>query len=194
MTHCLINGQRGYNRVVFSFFKNDVTKSIKIDIIVERGKTDKKVKKERKKNKMNSKIKKITALLLLLIISMTIFILPTNADEPTRSKYYSNVTTTAGIVSGVLNIHNLYIVSPSTGFTSAEIHTYVERKTLGIFWVKVDNGQPNKTWVDTSTSKNYSKSYSLTLTQTGTYRVTADYTFYGSSGSESITMQKTVTY
>lgn len=143
---------------------------------------------------MKSKTKKLTSILLLLIISMTLFVLPVNADEPIKSKYYDTITTTAGVVSGVLNIHNSYTVSSSTGFTSAEIHTYVERRVLGILWVKVDNGQPNKTWVDTSTAKVYSKNYTLTLTQTGTYRVTAEYTFYGSSGSESITMQRTVTY
>lgn len=143
---------------------------------------------------MKSKLTKITALLLLLIISLTIFILPANADEPTRSKYYNTVSTTAGVFSGVLSIQNTYTASANTGFTSATIRTYVERKTLGLFWVKVDNGQPDKTWVDTSTSRNYSNSYSLTLTQTGTYRVTAEFTFYGSSGSESLTKQKTVTY
>lgn len=143
---------------------------------------------------MKSKIKKIIALILLFCVSMSLFILPVNADEPTRSKYYNSVITTAGVVSGVLNIHNGYTILANTGFTSAKIQTYVERKTLGLFWVKVDNGQPNKTWVDTSTSKTYSKNYSLSLTQTGTYRVTAEYTFYGSSGSESITRQVTVTY
>lgn len=143
---------------------------------------------------MNSQIKKVTALILLLITITPLFILPVKASEPTRSKYYSTVSTTANVVSGVLNIHNLYTILPNTGFTSAKIQTYVERKTLGLFWVKVDNGQPNKTWVDTSTSKTYSKNYTLTLTQTGTYRVTAEYTFYGSSGSESITRQVTVTY
>ena len=143
---------------------------------------------------MKSKAKKFMSILLLLIISLTLFILPVNADEQTRSKYYDTITTSAGVVSGVLNIHNSYTVSSNTGFTSAEIHTYVERRVLGIFWFKVDNGQPDKTWVDTSTAKVYTKNYTLSLTQTGTYRVTAEYTFYGSSGSESITMQKTVTY
>lgn len=143
---------------------------------------------------MSSQIKKITALLMFLIVSMTLFILPANANEPTRSKYYSSVATTAGVVSGELNIHNTYNVSSGTGFTSAKIQTYVERRTLGLFWVKVNNGQPNNTWVDTSTSLSYGKNYSLTLTQTGTYRVTAEYTFYGSSGSETATRQVTVTY
>ena len=143
---------------------------------------------------MNSKIKKSISLFLLLIVSISLFIMPVNASEPTRSKYYNTVLTTAGVVSGVLNIHNTYTILANTGFTSAEIHTYVERRTLGLFWVKVDNGQPNKTWVDTSTSKTYSKNYTLSLPQTGTYRVTAEYTFYGSSGSESITRQVTITY
>lgn len=143
---------------------------------------------------MNFKIKRITALLLLLIVSMTLFIFPANANEPTRSKYFSSVTTTADVISGVLYIHNEYTVPLGKGFTSAEIHTYVERRTLGLFWVKVDNGQPNKTWVDTSTSLSYGKNYSLTLTQTGTYRVTAEYTFYGSNGSETTNGQATVTY
>lgn len=143
---------------------------------------------------MKTIIKKTTTLLLLLTISMSLFLLPVGAEEPTRSKYYSTVLSNAGVVSGVLNIHNEYTVSSGTGFTSAEIHTYVERRVLGIFWVKVDNGQPDKIWVDTSTSRAHVKNYTLTLTQTGTYRVTSEYTFYGSSGSESITMQKTVTY
>lgn len=143
---------------------------------------------------MNSKIKKIITLLLLLTVSMTLFILPAKADEPTRSKYYDSVMTTASVISGVLKIHNEYTVSSGTGFTSAKIQTYVERRTLGLFWVKVNNGQPNNTWVDTSTSLSYGKNYSLTLTQTGTYRVTAEYTFYGSSGSETATRQVTVTY
>ncbi len=143
---------------------------------------------------MNALTKKITALFLLLIVSMTFFVLPVNADTPTRSKYYNTVATSTSVVSGVLKIHNEYTVPSGTGFTSAEIHTYVERKTFGLFWIKVDNGQPNKTWVDTSTSLTYGKNYSLTLPQTGTYRVTAEYTFYGSSGSETVTKQATVTY
>ncbi len=140
------------------------------------------------------KKKRCLAILLLTTLIFSLFIIPVQADEPSRSKYYSTVRTSAYVDSGVLKINNYYSISSNTGFSSAEIHTYVERRTLGIFWIKVDNGQPDKTWVHTSTQQVYSKNYSLTLSQTGTYRVTAEYTFYGSSGSESITMQKTVTY
>ena len=143
---------------------------------------------------MKTTIKRMLALLLLLSIGMSLFLLPVKAEEPTRPKYYSTVLSTAGVVSGVLNIHNVYNVSSGTGFTNAEMHTYVERRVLGIFWVKVDNGQPNKTWLDASTSRVYSNVFTLTLTQTGTYRVTAEFTFYGSNGSETLTKQSTVTY
>ena len=139
-------------------------------------------------------MKRCIAILLLILLVGSLFIIPVQADEPLRSKYYSIVDTSTSVDSGVLKINNYYSISSNTGFSSAEIHTYVERRILGIFWVKVDNGQPDKTWVATSTQHVYSKNYSLSLSQTGTYRVTAEYTFYGSSGSESITLQKTVTY
>ena len=129
----------------------------------------------------------------MIVIIISAFVLPVYAEEPTRSKYYDTVATSAAVVSGVMDINNYYTATGS-GFTSSEIHTYVERRVLGIIWVKVDNGQPNKTWIDTSSSIAYSKNYSLTLPQTGTYRVTAEYTFYGSYGSESITEKQTVTY
>ena len=94
----------------------------------------------------------------------------------------------------MLTINNSYSIKNGSGFTSAKISTYVERRVLGLFWVKVDNGQPNKTWVDTSTATTYNKQYTLQLPQTGTYRVTAEFIFYGSSGSETVTKQPTATY
>ena len=108
--------------------------------------------------------------------------------------YYSDASTSAYVSSGVLYITNAYTIKPNSGFSNAEIHTYVERRVLGVIWVKVDNGQPDKTWVDTSTSTSYTKNYSLTLPQTGTYRVTAEFTFYGSYGSEPASDQATVVY
>lgn len=138
--------------------------------------------------------KRVIAIMLLFSIGFSSFVLSVHAQEPTRSKYYHTVATTAGVVSGVLEIHNSYVVSSGTGFSNAEIHTYVERRVLGVLWIKVDNGQPNKTWIHTSTNLVYGKDYSLTLSQTGTYRVTAEYTFNGSNGSESPSCQQTVTY
>lgn len=142
---------------------------------------------------MKTKVKKITALLLMFVLALSMFSSLAVAAGSAKSTYFGTVSTAAAVNSGVLDISNYYTIS-GAGFTSAEIHTYVERKTLGLFWVKVDNGQPDKTWVDTSTAKYHVNDYSLTLSQTGTYRVTAEYTFYGTSGSESITKHQTVTY
>ena len=59
--------------------------------------------------------------------------------------------------------------------TKVVITTYIEKKTLGLFWSRVENGQPNNQWVDTS--------YTFQLSSTGTYRVTVTYKVYGSGGA-----------
>ena len=144
---------------------------------------------------MTKTIKRSLALLLALITLFSVCTCLASAKETgAKSLYFSQVTTNASISSGgLLNIRNSYIIS-SSAFTSAKISTYVERKVLGLFWVKVDNGQPDKTWVAYPTATVYNQPYTLQLSQTGNYRVTAEYTFYGSNGTESITKQPTATY
>lgn len=145
------------------------------------------------------KVKKTLAVILAVLsfasIFMTIAFASAENDEGlTRSKYFQEVQSTAYVSSsGVLSITNYYTVS-GAGFTSAKIETYVEKRVMGIFWSKVNNGQPNNTWVATSTATVYMKNYTLQLNSTGTFRVTAKYTFYGSNGSETVTRQPTATY
>lgn len=145
---------------------------------------------------MKKSIKKIIAILLTLITLLSAYTCIVSADEEISmlSLYFRNVESTAAVTSsGILEITNYYSTN-SDDFTSAKISTYVERKTLGLFWVKVDNGQPNKTWVDNTKSTMYSKGYTLQLSKTGNYRVTIEYTFYGKNGSETVTRQPTATY
>ena len=113
------------------------------------------------------------ALFLSFVLFVFSFIVPVKAVGPEKSLYYNNATMVASISSGTLSITDSYRVASGKGFTGANIHTFVERKVLGIFWVKVNNGQANNTWIDTSSALLYSKTYSLVLPQTGTYRVTA---------------------
>ncbi len=146
---------------------------------------------------MKKSLQKSIAILIALITLFSTFTCIVCAQEApeTRSLYYKTATTTASISSaGLLTIKNAYSIKSGSGFTSAKISTYVERKVMGVFWVKVDNGQPNKTWVAYPTATDYSKTYTLQLMQTGNYRVTAEYIFYGSSGSETVTRQPTATY
>ena len=142
-------------------------------------------------------LKNVSVFLLILVLCFLLFSLPIQAGAsggPIKSKYYNSVASISGVSSsGYLTITNSYYVT-GAGFSSAEIHTYVERRVLGIFWSKVDNGQTDNTWIDTSSKLNFEKNHYLSLPQSGTYRVTAEFTFYGSNGSESITKQQTVTY
>ncbi len=141
-------------------------------------------------------LKKIIAIVLAVIVFASVLMIFASAEgeNNAKSKYYNVVQTVAGISSsGLLTITNYYSITGS-GFTSAKIETYVEKRILGVIWVKVNNGQTNNTWVATSTAKTYSKDYYLQLSSSGTYRVTAEYTFYGSNGSETVTRQATANY
>ena len=140
-------------------------------------------------------IKKILVVLLAVFTLISIFTCIAHAETTgVKSLYFNTVDSTASITSGgLLSITNYYTIN-SSAFTSAKISTYVERKILGLFWVKVDNGQPNKTWVANTTAKSYQKEYTLQLSQTGNYRVTVEYIFYGNNGTETVTRQPTASY
>lgn len=103
----------------------------------------------------------------------------------------SNVTISS---SGKMNITNSFSGSISV-FTKANIKTYIERKTLGLFWTRVDIGQTNNEWVDVIYDNTYSGSHSHQLEKTGTYRVTVEYVIFGSGGAaDTITREIEKTY
>ena len=144
---------------------------------------------------MKKTIKSSLALVIAIVMMFSVCICLVHAKGTgPKSLYYNTVGSTASITSGgELSVINHYTIS-SSAFTSAKISTYVERKVLGLFWVKVDNGQPNKTWVAYPTATVYNKQYTLQLSQTGNYRVTVEYIFYGSNGTETVTKQPTASY
>lgn len=103
----------------------------------------------------------------------------------------SNVTISS---SGKMNITNSFSGSASV-FSRAVITTYVERKTLGLFWTRVDIGQTDDEWVDTIYTNVYSGTHSHQLEKAGTYRVTVEYVIYGSGGAaDTITREIEKTY
>ncbi len=116
-------------------------------------------------------------------------------DDNEIVPYYNNVvtvTTTVSISSsGVITIKNSY-TGKSGSISRAVIKTYIEKKTLGLFWTRVDIGTTNDEWTFTSTNNSDKKTYTYQLSSTGTYRVTAEYTISGSGGSaDEITKQVT---
>lgn len=137
---------------------------------------------------MRGRIKKILATLLVLCLSIVPFF-SVSAAAVTQEEVmplYNNtasVTTAMNInSSGKMTISYQYSGYPSTT-TKAVITTYIEKKTLGLFWSRVDIGTTDDQWVDTINDYRYTGSRTYQLSSSGTYRVTVVYKIYGSGGS-----------
>ena len=66
---------------------------------------------------------------------------------------------------------------------------------LGLFWTRADIPPANDEWIDTTTASYFSTSHSHTLTATGRYRVTTEFTVSGTGGAtDEITVKRTIDY
>ena len=70
--------------------------------------------------------------------------------------------------------------------TGATITSYIEKRTLGIFWSRVDIGQPNNEWVDVTTDYYDAFVHEFYLEKTGTYRATVVYEIRGTGGATDV--------
>ena len=131
---------------------------------------------------MNRKIIKLVSYVFVCLLILNLCMLFANATE--ISPYYNNAiwaNSSANVSStGILTVKNTYSAQSTT--TKVVITTYIEKRVLGIFWSKVDIGTSNDEWIDTVYTTNYSGSHSHQLEKNGTYRVTVEYVFYGTSG------------
>lgn len=137
---------------------------------------------------MKKQIKRIFVALLVLCLSI-IPISPVSAavaDGNEIVPLYNNVSSATANVSinnsGKMTITYQYYGS-SAVTTKAVITTYIEKKTLGLFWTRVDIGTTDDEWVDTKYDPSYNGSRTYQLSSTGTYRVTVNYKIYGTGGS-----------
>ena len=124
-------------------------------------------------------MKKFMAICLCIV---TLFSATITAYAGSIQPYSNNVLTTNTTFSisstGKATVSNTY--SGITGTTkNAKIVTKVQKK-VGLIWVTVDNGS----WTDTSTATNFSKSHSVQLSKTGTYRAHVEFTISGTGGSD----------
>lgn len=132
-------------------------------------------------------LKKLISLIMANVFLLLIVFVPAKAAvQDEIAPCYNNVVSVSSMASvsstGVLKVTNSYNGNSSVT-TKAIITTYIEKKTLGIFWRRVDIGQTDDEWVDTIYNYKYSGSHSVQLPSTGTYRVTVEYVIYGSGGS-----------
>lgn len=145
---------------------------------------------------MLSRRKNILCLLLtvLLMLSASAVAFASSTYE-TR---YNNTVMASSVASisdsGLLTVDNQFQgIRGKT--TKVEITTYVEKKTLGLFWTRVDIGQPNNQWVDVVYDYLYDGTHTFQLSSHGTYRITVVYVISGSGGdADTITQTMTKTY
>lgn len=141
---------------------------------------------------MSKTVKKMLAAILTLCLAIVpicsvSFSAATSQNE--IMPLYNNVNTATANLdvtdSGKLTINYTY-----AGFsgvtTKAVITTYIEKKTLGLFWTRVDIGTTDDEWVDTINNYRYTGSRTHQLSSSGTYRVTVNFKIYGSGGSADV--------
>ena len=121
-------------------------------------------------------------LCLLLVTQMLVQPVAAAAVMP----LFNNVASVSNPVtisdSGKLTVTNQYYGFEGTT-TKAVITTYIEKKTLGLFWTRIDIGQTDNQWVDTLYGYKNSVVHSFQLESTGTYRVVTTFVIYGTDGS-----------
>lgn len=126
----------------------------------------------------------IIAFVLLMACILPDTVTPASASE--LMPLFNNVSSVLNPVtisdSGKLTVTNQYYGYDGTT-TKAVITTYVEKKTLGFFWTRIDIGQTDNQWVDTLYGYKNSVAHSLQLESTGTYRVVSIFVIYGTGGT-----------
>ena len=128
----------------------------------------------------------VSILCACLVFSLTI---PVLAVEARLSHGIS-----AGILFGItetgLAEASVDYIGNGTSFTNVTVETYIQKRTLGFIWTKVDNGEVNKTWVDTSTEEVGYFVNHLQLDDTGTYRAVFKIIFSGTGAEDDVITEK----
>lgn len=137
---------------------------------------------------MKKHIKRILAITLMLCLcGMPVFSVSAASNSENEVMPYLNNAATVSTDMSINSSGKMTITYNVTGYSSLTtkivITTYIEKRTLGLFWTRVDNGQTDDQWVDTIKNYRYSGSRTYQLSSTGTYRVTVIYKIYGSGGA-----------
>ena len=126
--------------------------------------------------------------MLLIVLTLFIMILPATAQEGIVPRYNNTGTTTTSFgitAAGKATIAGNYYAY-SEYFQSATITAYLEKRTLGLFWSKVDIDMPDNEWVYTSTEPVDAFAFDHYLDKTGTYRATVVYEISGTGGATDV--------
>jgi len=106
-------------------------------------------------------------------------VMPCYNNTLSTSTNFTISTTGNAAISAVYNAY------PSV-FTTATVTSYIEKRTLGMFWTRVDIGEPNNEWVDDSFDYTDVIIHEHQLDSKGTYRATVVYEIYGTGGAADV--------
>ena len=147
-------------------------------------------------------MKKLLSLIIILSTLLSAVYLPVSADtspepeaavmavDPRLANGDSCTTSFTVSSSGVASVRVTYLgISGVTTKVTSKI--YIEKKFLGLFWIRVDLGITDDQWTDSSTNVAGSFSHSVNLESKGTYRAVFYVTMAGSGGSTDV-IEKTI--
>ncbi len=124
-------------------------------------------------------MKKLIAIILCFVILLTAtFPAYAIGITPYTNNIYTTNTSFSISSTGKATVSNNYM-GKSGLVTKGTIETKIQKK-FGLIWITVDGGK----WTDTSTATNFSKSHSVQLSKTGTYRAHVVFTVSGTGGSD----------
>lgn len=124
-------------------------------------------------------MKKIIKIIVcLILVSISVITAYANDIQPFTNNVNATSVTFSISSSGNASVRTTY--TGIQGVTQrAEIETKVQKK-YGLIWIAVDNGH----WTDTSTATDLSKTHSVQLQKTGTYRAHVVFTISGTGGKD----------
>ena len=128
----------------------------------------------------------MAVLCIFLVFSLSV---PVSAVEA-RLSHGIRANMLFGITeTGLSEVYVDYIGNESS-FTSVTVETYIQKRSLGFIWTKIDNGEVDKTWVDSSTAVDGFFVHQLQLDDTGTYRAVFKITFSGTGAEDDVITDK----
>ena len=128
----------------------------------------------------------VTVLCFFLAISL---IVPSYATEA-RLSHGISADLLFGITDTGLAEVSVDYIANSTSFTSRTVETYIQKRSLGFIWTKVDNGEVDKTWIDSSVEEYGFFVHHLQLEDPGTYRTVFKITFSGTGAEDDVITEK----
>ena len=134
-------------------------------------------------------MKRFLICLLCMLMLFSYVTIPAAAADDGIMPCYNNVISTRTQFnisdSGVATVTVSYTGVPGVT-TGATITTKIQKRSLGLIWTKVDIGTTNNEWVDSTRVESYSTFHSVTLPDTGTYRVVVEYEITGTGGATDV--------